>query len=129
MRSSDWSSDGCSSDLRAEPELGFRCLLRSQSPQKRTDSKRPGQAEERLVRSAPNATAVGSYWTRRNLDRCAMTPMVPSPALTASRTYDGQRRSEEPKSEFQSLMRTSYAVFCLKKKTKYNNEQAHHRPT
>src|SRR3546814_5782597 len=26
------------------------------------------------------------------------------------------RRSEEPTSELQSLMRTSYAVFCLKKK-------------
>src|SRR3546814_2706684 len=29
-----------------------------------------------------------------------------------------QRRSEEHTSELQSLMRTSYAVFCLKKKTK-----------
>src|SRR3546814_8101557 len=28
------------------------------------------------------------------------------------------RRSEEPTSELQSLMRNSYAVFCLKKKTK-----------
>src|SRR3546814_3462502 len=30
---------------------------------------------------------------------------------------DGQRRSEEHTSELQSLMRISYAVFCLKKKT------------
>src|SRR3546814_3589699 len=29
-------------------------------------------------------------------------------------------RSEEPTSELQSLMRISYAVFCLKKKTTYN---------
>src|SRR3546814_5122858 len=29
-------------------------------------------------------------------------------------------RSEEHTSELQSLMRTSYAVFCLKKKIKYN---------
>src|SRR3546814_2011184 len=29
-----------------------------------------------------------------------------------------RRRSEEHTSELQSLMRTSYAVFCLKKKTK-----------
>src|SRR3546814_10358607 len=29
-------------------------------------------------------------------------------------------RSEEHTSELQSLMRTSYAVFCLKKKKKYN---------
>src|SRR3546814_10157545 len=30
-------------------------------------------------------------------------------------------RSEEHTSELQSLMRISYAVFCLKKKKKYNN--------
>src|SRR3546814_2534302 len=30
-------------------------------------------------------------------------------------------RSEEHTSELQSLMRISYAVFCLKKKTKQNN--------
>src|SRR3546814_5361068 len=30
-------------------------------------------------------------------------------------------RSEEHTSELQSLMRISYAVFCLKKKTKINN--------
>src|SRR3546814_1560292 len=30
----------------------------------------------------------------------------------------GQRRSEEHTSELQSLMRSSYAVFCLKKKKK-----------
>src|SRR3546814_5404488 len=32
------------------------------------------------------------------------------------------RRSEEHTSELQSLMRISYAVFCLKKKKKKNNE-------
>src|SRR3546814_2506528 len=32
--------------------------------------------------------------------------------------YDGYRRSEEHTSELQSLMRISYAVFCLKKKKK-----------
>src|SRR3546814_8746538 len=31
-------------------------------------------------------------------------------------------RSEEHTSELQSLMRTSYAVFCLKKKIKFNND-------
>src|SRR3546814_8107189 len=33
------------------------------------------------------------------------------------------RRSEEHTSELQSLMRISYAVFCLKKKTKSNTPQ------
>src|SRR3546814_8257707 len=35
-------------------------------------------------------------------------------------------RSEEHTSELQSLMRISYAVFCLKKKTKYTTLYAHH---
>src|SRR3546814_4271904 len=36
---------------------------------------------------------------------------------------DLPKRSEEHTSEFQSLMRISYAVFCLKKKTKNNNSK------
>src|SRR3546814_5817435 len=43
------------------------------------------------------------------------------PAMSAGATYDGwdsakAMRSEEHTSELQSLMRISYAVFCLKKK-------------
>src|SRR3546814_1273547 len=36
------------------------------------------------------------------------------------RQQEGQIRSEEHTSELQSLMRNSYAVFCLKKKKKLN---------
>src|SRR3546814_5435014 len=36
---------------------------------------------------------------------------------------DDTLRSEEHTSELQSLMRISYAVFCLKKKKKKNNQQ------
>src|SRR3546814_10871773 len=41
--------------------------------------------------------------------------------------FDGTERSEEHTSELQSLMRISYAVFCLKqkKKTKNNQSQTH----
>src|SRR3546814_1624340 len=35
----------------------------------------------------------------------------------------GRHRSEEHTSELQSLMRISYAVFCLKKKTKQNKRE------
>src|SRR3546814_5206062 len=35
---------------------------------------------------------------------------------------ESQYRSEEHTSELQSLMRISYAVFCLKKKTKYKHD-------
>src|SRR3546814_8995929 len=39
-----------------------------------------------------------------------------------------EKRSEEHTSELQSLMRISYAVFCLKKKTPYSHDQSttHH---
>src|SRR3546814_5266180 len=38
---------------------------------------------------------------------------------------DGERRSEEHTSELQSLMRISYAVFCLKKKNKTRHNIQH----
>src|SRR3546814_3906056 len=41
-----------------------------------------------------------------------------------SYTYAAQSRSEEHTSELQSLMRISYAVFCLKKKN-YNNKRTY----
>src|SRR3546814_10254125 len=47
------------------------------------------------------------------------------------RSYDA-KRSEEHTSELQSLMRISYAVFCLKKKTRMQvneEEQIRHRYT
>src|SRR3546814_8253582 len=44
------------------------------------------------------------------------------PVTTGSRSLR-QPRSEEHTSELQSLMRISYAVFCLKKKKKYNSLQ------
>src|SRR3546814_10765150 len=40
-----------------------------------------------------------------------------------------QHRSEEHTSELQSLMRTSYAVFCLKKKININHASSHKRRT
>src|SRR3546814_8188189 len=47
-------------------------------------------------------------------------PREPIPAAHAFRCRHDPRRSEEHTSELQSLMRISYAVFCLKKK-KNNN--------
>src|SRR3546814_1547301 len=41
------------------------------------------------------------------------------PEIVACRFLLGNERSEEHTSELQSLMRISYAVFCLKKKKKY----------
>src|SRR3546814_5516171 len=47
---------------------------------------------------------------------------VPDRAPDLERALGDERRSEEHTSELQSLMRISYAVFCLKKK---KQQQAH----
>src|SRR3546814_5628642 len=46
--------------------------------------------------------------------------------LARGRAIKAQYRSEEHTSELQSLMRISYAVFCLKKKKKYNQKGTRH---
>src|SRR3546814_6819468 len=55
----------------------------------------------------------GSTCQRRRSARC----------FSALGTPSRMNRSEEHTSELQSLMRISYAVFCLKKKTKLLREQ------
>src|SRR3546814_3209779 len=57
----------------------------------------------------------GALWTRRAIERCRVEPAA---AAKPVRVVIGVDRSEEHTSELQSLMRNSYAVFCLKKKTK-----------
>src|SRR3546814_8995303 len=53
------------------------------------------------------------------LSHCLETAFLYLRAL-AGRLFPAFSRSEEHTSELQSLMRISYAVFCLKKKTKNN---------
>src|SRR3546814_4729622 len=50
----------------------------------------------------------------------------PGPAGRALR-FGGGRRSEEHTSELQSLMRISYAVFCLKKNKKYKAQKPNNK--
>src|SRR3546814_8496892 len=63
---------------------------------------------------------------RMRLLRCGLPQPDPAdPAFSlrqdrTTRSQPGSRRSEEHTSELQSLMRISYAVFCLKKKKKNN---------
>src|SRR3546814_7427010 len=52
-------------------------------------------------------------------------PIIRNPAATSPDT----ERSEEHTSELQSLMRISYAVFCLKKKKKTNRHERNHNKT
>src|SRR3546814_1444911 len=64
--------------------------------------------------------AVRQSCVHRIHDRAARAspPMPRGRAPRAASRYAGRRaRSEENTSELQSLMRISYAVFCLKKKT------------
>src|SRR3546814_1147030 len=51
-------------------------------------------------------------------------PVAPN-AVTASVKRQSNFRSEEHTSELQSLMRISYAVFCLKKKQKKTKQYKH----
>src|SRR3546814_8365687 len=63
--------------------------------------------------------------TRRFHKRCC-TATATRTIFTGRRTVPASPRSEEHTSELQSLMRSSYAVFCLKKrKTHYHAASTH----
>src|SRR3546814_1923333 len=64
------------------------------------------------VMSAPDASAF------HRMDR---RYVAPTPGMKRQFAYDTRTRSEEHTSELQSLMRISYAVFCLKKKREQHN--------
>src|SRR3546814_10173541 len=71
-----------------------------------------------LFRSAPSGAPSTAGRLRRvgTAGRCSRA-RTHNPAPPDRRPGDTGRRSEEHTSELQSLMRISYAVFCLKKKT------------
>src|SRR3546814_9002561 len=54
---------------------------------------------------------------------CGPSAITRRKARRASQPNAGARRSEEHTSELQSLMRISYAVFCLKKKKKEQKQK------
>src|SRR3546814_7560423 len=104
MRISDWSSDVCSSDLLAEID----------AVQQRVDlvlgEKIVAHCMTKLVKYAASTSglpvsSVRIFCTSPTTSACSFC----LPATVAM-------RSEEHTSELQSLMRISYAVFCLKKK-------------
>src|SRR3546814_1272488 len=97
MRISDWSSDVCSSDLS-------EAARRQRSRWVSGASKSLSLARPRT--GASSTMKCGSSTKRR--ERCWARGRK-------ERSLFAARRSEEH-TELQSLMRTSYAVFCLKKK-------------
>src|SRR3546814_10186038 len=74
----------------------------------------------------PYTTLFRSLSLSRSLRRANSTI---STAAAAPGDRIGQQRSEENTSELQSLMRTSYAVFCLKKKREIRNHINKHQET
>src|SRR3546814_4349379 len=102
MRISDWSSDVCSSDLKYRARFGKAPYRLS------TLGYDVVLLTVRLARDWKPGTA------------------FPEPRLRDDSGFsgiDGAFRSEEHTSELQSLMRISYAVFCLKKKKSKKNKQ------
>src|SRR3546814_4905970 len=120
MRISDWSSDVCSSDLHAMTwlpspldGLSVRGSFMYNDPD--VPIVRVADKVGTLslsYKKGPVRLFVNSVWTG---DKYRST----TPSWFAERLAVSLR-SEEHTSELQSLMRISYAVFCLKKKTHRN---------
>src|SRR3546814_5312388 len=118
MRISDWSSDVCSSDLRAcstgsvEDEV---CTLTHINARVGRDLHVEAVGE----RSGVGRRRRAGQRSHRNRDRGGIVAPHVAEAAVGFRLAD--KRSEEHTSELQSLMRISYAVFCLKKKKTHEN--------
>src|SRR3546814_8018806 len=84
-------------------------------------------------RAAPSAIYDNNHPSPERLmklkDTLKATAMVLALGASCTASANALDRSEEHTSELQSLMRISYAVFCLKKKLKNipNSEQKNHK--
>src|SRR3546814_2020534 len=124
MRISDWSSDVCSSDL-ARPAIaeflgrpgGVRAVARcSLFERLQFDALVVRRLDEHRVPPFPREDS-RSHVARRRTSGKFLAAAAPSPGSSSvSQPPSRVARSEGHTSELQSLMRTSYAVFCLKKK-------------
>src|SRR3546814_2383244 len=114
MRISDWSSDVCSSDLPVAGDL--RCLDLQPAPGRLRRGVDPGHAETDGLRPRAFQRHLPDRDHRLHgflhLPRAGDAAPV---ALSDRGAVKPRLRSEEHTSELQSLMRISYAVFCLKK--------------
>src|SRR3546814_10482108 len=125
MRISDWSSDVCSSDLiddeRAAPCLDDWLDQRLNAAHRRKEAgidPMPRQYFAQMFVDSYHGGRVGrgAKFTSNPSSRERVTGRVIPPM-----TLNAHCRSEEHTSELQSLMRISYAVFCLKKKKNISN--------
>src|SRR3546814_8203559 len=134
MPISDWSSHVFSSDLRSTPgasrhgpatpqhgpSLRHTAAPRHHSfpgaePQRRPSTPRPAHRLDKTLQHRRTARHGGPARSHPKPGRARHTTPHPSGPL---HTFCTPTRSEEHTSELQSLMRISYAVFCLKTKNK-----------
>src|SRR3546814_2649652 len=116
MRISDWSSDVCSSDLTGLVPLSADALAAFGNHKMvaiKTADAMPHVSSIQFTKSAFYSATWDSYTT---VARGLFIDNIDNTIVARS-------RSEEHTSELQSLMRISYAVFCLKKKNKTKNSQ------
>src|SRR3546814_3410252 len=113
MRISDWSSDVCSSDLQQHLHRTGRAVWQRQLVH---------FTESQLLELGCGFLARRQH-TATYLARCSRSLLQNRSTVVNNviRSRSG-RRSEEHTSELQSLMRISYAVFCLKKKKNNKKE-------
>src|SRR3546814_6993790 len=114
MRISDWSSDVCSSDLRHHipPHLPSPHL--PSMPVLSADFAPSAFLSEP---QRPSWCALASSASMKPSLSVSISSNIPALSACAASNSARETRSEEHTSELQSLMRISYAVFCLKKKT------------
>src|SRR3546814_8028403 len=119
MRISDWSADVCSADLR-RGGIGARSADTFFKVAFRYPREEAAAAQAAAIQAAyAQAVALQSGAIRSALDLSVLEGR-----RNLKYTVQGSsaiQRSEAHTSELQSLMRISYAVFCLKTKTHSNN--------
>src|SRR3546814_6940126 len=121
MRISDWSSDVCSSDLLAPGAFEERlarhplhpCI--GLNPQSR-GWVGPATTNAQLVYAQGKQMLIALGVEQKLLPSSVVQQAVDERASELEQRQGFKQRSEEHTSELQSLMRISYAVFCLTKK-------------
>src|SRR3546814_985338 len=114
MRISDWSSDLCSSDLKPRADSVVAIEPASVAVLQR-------RFVMAFVDRNPDVALriIGVLCEKLRRTNARITDGTG--CATSARLARALMRSEEHTSELQSLMRISYAVFCLKKKKNHNN--------
>src|SRR3546814_7333883 len=129
MRISDWSSDVCSSDLNKQvlDYLGTPSVtVVSWSGGTNNAVRVSAQTQRDLPFSSlflPAGPTITATATAAVIDSGEFCMLATNETAQAAVSIGG--RSEEHTSELQSLMRISYAVFCLKKKKNTNKQYTH----